>query len=136
MKIKSITDVITNSSSECFTYVTEESIDKVKDLINSILLIGGSSKTADELFIIKAKFDEGTVKDWCDWDRNGLHLTSSKEELYEHALSLNKSCIENMEGRPVLTGISIKPKNPDFAKKYGKVLDEINNLFKNDEFYV
>ena len=61
MKIKSITDVITNSSSECFTYVTEESIDKVKDLINSILLIGGSSKTADELFTIKAKFDERTV---------------------------------------------------------------------------
>lgn len=134
MKIKSITDVITNSSSECFTYVTEESIDKVKDLINSILLVGGSSKTADELFTIKAKFDEKTVKDWYDWD--GLHPISSEEELYEHAASLNKYCIENMEGRPVFKGISIKPKDPELAKKYGKVLDEINNLFKNDEFYV
>ena len=41
-----------------------------------------------------------------------------------------------MESRPVFKGISIKPKDPKLAEKYGKVLDEINNLFKNDEFYV
>lgn len=136
MKIKSITDVITNSSSECFTYITEDSIDKLKKLINSILLIGGSNKTVDELFIIEAEFDKETVKEWYDNDRDDLHLVPSEEELYEYASSLNKSCIKYMEGRPVFKGISIKPKDPRFLKEHEPILKEINNLFKNDEFYV
>ena len=39
IRIKSITDVITNSSSEAYTYVDDDSINKVKELINAIIQV-------------------------------------------------------------------------------------------------
>ena len=58
MKILNISDVITNSSSEVFTYYTQESVNIVKELVNAILKAGGSDKTCDDLFDIRLSFDE------------------------------------------------------------------------------
>jgi hypothetical protein len=43
-------DVITNSSTTIYTQVSEGGIETVKGIINSILKIGGSELTADDLF--------------------------------------------------------------------------------------
>ena len=58
MEIKSITDVITNSSSEAFLLVNSDSIDKTRELINTILRVAGSNKTCDDLFDITPKVNE------------------------------------------------------------------------------
>lgn len=48
--VHSVVDVITNSSSVIYTEARSTSIQIMKQLINEILSIGESSKTADDLF--------------------------------------------------------------------------------------
>ena len=55
MKVKSRTDVITNSSSEVYTYVTEDGVGKIMDIIDAVLLASGSDLTAKDLVEIKPK---------------------------------------------------------------------------------
>ena len=59
MKIKSITDVITNSSTEVFAMISQGSVDRLKRMINLLLETSGSSKTCDDLFDIRL-----VVSDW------------------------------------------------------------------------
>lgn len=50
IKIQSVSDVITNSSTEIYTVCTEYTLDRLKDIVNSILKIADSTLTADDLF--------------------------------------------------------------------------------------
>ena len=52
IKIQSISDVITNSSTEVFIVYDSSNIDSIKDLVNNILSIDGHY-TFDDLFTIK-----------------------------------------------------------------------------------
>lgn len=50
LKIYSISDVITNSSTEIFKYVTSNTYTLVKEFIQNILDASGSNKSVDDLF--------------------------------------------------------------------------------------
>lgn len=50
INIQSESDLITNSSTEIYTVCTEYTLDRLKDIVNSILEISGSSLKADDLF--------------------------------------------------------------------------------------
>lgn len=50
IKTQSVSDVITNSSTEIYTVCTEYTLDRLKDIVNSILKIADSTLTADDLF--------------------------------------------------------------------------------------
>lgn len=58
IKAHSIVDVITNSSTVIYTQAKEGSIETVKEIINSLLKLGGSDKTSDDLFDIKITSEE------------------------------------------------------------------------------
>lgn len=49
INIQSVSDVITNSSTEIYTVCTEYTLDRLKDIVNSILKIADSTLTADDL---------------------------------------------------------------------------------------
>lgn len=51
--VHSIVDVITNSSSVIYTEASYNAIELAKKIINSVLALGGSNKTADDLFNFK-----------------------------------------------------------------------------------
>jgi len=53
VKIHSLVDVITNSSTVIYVQSHNNTIKYAKDLINNLLKISGSDKTADDLFIFK-----------------------------------------------------------------------------------
>lgn len=53
INIQSITDIVTNSSTEVFIRVEEAAIDTIKYLINNLLKISGSTLQADDLFTIE-----------------------------------------------------------------------------------
>ena len=55
LKIHSFIDIITNSSTEIFIQATDKTIKNIKQLINSILTIGGSKMTSDDMFEISLK---------------------------------------------------------------------------------
>lgn len=57
MKIQSINDVITNSSTEIYQEATEYTVKAVKEIINVILKIGGSDKSCDDLFTVSINYE-------------------------------------------------------------------------------
>ena len=62
-KIKSLTDVITNSSTEVFTIYNKEAVNKIKQMVNSILALSDatSNLTFDDLFEVDYRlYDYGT----------------------------------------------------------------------------
>lgn len=52
IRIQSEIDVITNSSTSIYTVSGDYTIDRLKEIINSLLSLGGSKETADDLFDI------------------------------------------------------------------------------------
>ena len=145
MKVKSVTNVITNSSSETFLVVNENAIDTVKNFINAILEAAGSEKTCDELFDITPSLCEDIEEYWEDWEWKEEYLEKKFKghsipsnfvipEEEKQAFILEKAKKHDWEGgeeSPCSKGIKIKPKSgvniPD--------LDGINNIFCSEERY-
>lgn len=79
-KIKSLTDVITHSSTEVFTVYNKEAVNNIKELVNAILSLNNetSNLTFDDLF--EVDFDI----DW-ELDTNTMMDVSNtlKEKGYE-----------------------------------------------------
>ena len=79
IKVKSITDVITNSSTEVFTFYNDGGIKTIKDTVNAILAINSDNKyTFDDLFEIEYAFELDRIDDdWYD-DKLCLYLTEDE----------------------------------------------------------
>lgn len=58
IKVHSVVDVITNSSTVIYTQADEGTIKSLKEMINALLKIGGSELTADDLFTFELDADE------------------------------------------------------------------------------
>lgn len=145
MIVKSVTNVITNSSSETFLVVNENAIDTVKNFINAILKAAESEKTCDDLFDVTPSLSEEVEEYWEDLEWKDEYLEKkfkghsipsdfiiSEEEKRAFLLEkAKKHDWEGGEGSPLIEGIKIKPKSginiPD--------LDGINNIFSSEERY-
>lgn len=53
LKLHSVIDLITNSSTEIFACADEDSAKTIKEFINAILKQAGSDKTSDDLFTVR-----------------------------------------------------------------------------------
>lgn len=60
INIQSITDIVTNSSTKVFIRIKETAINTVKELINNLLKISGSTLQADDLFTIEILYDDSS----------------------------------------------------------------------------
>ena len=68
IKVQSISDVITNSSTEVFIVYDSNNIDSIKHVVNAILSIDGHY-TFDDLFTIKMNVAEYVIDDvYNDWE--------------------------------------------------------------------
>lgn len=65
INIQSISDIITNSSTEVFTIYTSKDLETIKDIVNAILAINGST-TFDDLFNIGLMPDEYKIEELYD----------------------------------------------------------------------
>jgi len=88
LKIHSVVDVITNSSTVIYTEASESAIETAKSIIDDILKVAGSGKTADDLFTFEVKvlptdseemlfYNEGELEDL------GIKLPQDLVELLE-----------------------------------------------------
>lgn len=64
LKIKSITDVITNSSTEVFTIVDEKSINTVKELVNSIFAMCNYPLKFDDIFDVQLDIETDCLENY------------------------------------------------------------------------
>ena len=73
IKIQSISDIITNSSTEVFCMYSQHDKEEIKKLVNAILALSNSVVTFDDLFEIKMDIN---------WDAV-YHIYDNDEEISE-----------------------------------------------------
>lgn len=163
-KIKSLTDVITNSSTEVFTVYNKEAANNIKELVNAILALNNetSNLTFDDLFEVDFdidwELDNSTMMDISNTlkekgyeeeaeyirvgklDCDEINDYLKKHNLFEIALErLEELDNDSYEYRTV-KGIIIKPKNnskvpKDKVEAAAKLLSNIDSIFEQYAIY-
>ena len=111
----SISDVITNSSSEVFVYFDKTSEKKLKELVDVILATFNVPKTFDDLFTIEYELTDEAVENNC----------SVEEALSEGA---------NDYG-PLIESYKVVPKERGHYEYLCKKLSDLIDMFNYEEFY-
>lgn len=153
-KIKSLTDVITNSSTEVFTVYNKEAVNNIKELVNAILALNNetSNLTFDDLFEVDYCFDIYEIEELINQLAEKLKERGNKEhaeaikttvtteeELWNYSKQNNiydvvMEIIEEIDNDTynyrMVDGIYIKAKNnPNVDKaKLGKAVEMLNNI--------
>lgn len=158
-KIKSITDVITNSSTEVFQRYDESSFDTIKKLVNSILKFSGSNLTFDDLYefsydieldCVLSYYEDYLIKNNqgekaiefrdADWQKQ---MEMLENEDYELKVELAREYDSNHydEGYPAIRGYVVSLKrgidveNKELANDIAEQLSGLDNIFESYASY-
>lgn len=129
----SFIDVITNSSTEIFVSTHGKTIEYAKELINDLLKVAGSEKTADDLFEFKIEkglsmqddVDYEVYKDEIDDDEKKWIGENDK---YDEAVWTEYDYNDNEVTRMVITSKDDNKLTIDLAEKF-------QNIFSIDGSY-
>lgn len=143
IKIQSVSDVITNSSTEVFIVYNLSNIDSIKELVNAILAIDGNY-TFDDLFNIEMKISEdfawSMVYEWEYYFDEKCPYENWKE-FYKHLCTLSKQELDEYDQltenpRSIYKGYSVSLKegieNSDKLQKAIKAIQGIDSIFSID----
>ena len=143
IKIQSVSDVITNSSTEVFIVYNLSNIDSIKELVNAILAIDGNY-TFDDLFNIEMQISEdfawSMVYKWEYYFEEKCPYENWKV-FYEHLCTLSKQELAEYEQmskspRSIYKGYSVSLKdgieNSDKLQKAIKAIQSIDSIFSID----
>lgn len=118
IKIQSISDLITNSSSEVFVVYTKEGIESFKEIVSTLIGDDFDNHFNLEIYTNEYLMDE--------------YIESGSE------LSFEDWCFqydeENWEGRTAVEGFAVTAKNPEDLNK-AKAINNIYSLFEGEERY-
>ena len=142
MKIKSITDVITNSSTEVFIYYPSNAGEIVLDLIQSILDLSEEGKNARDLFTTTMIPHSCTTRDYDRGVKNGEidpeKYPDNDEGISRWVTDTKYSPRKNWADYeyPIWKGFRIKAKtdNPKLKDVIEKV-NEVLNMCDYEAFY-
>ena len=121
INIQSISDIITNSSSEVFMIFTKEGINTFKEIVST--LIGEDFDNVFNIELYLRDYD----KDIEEYHKSGSDL-SYEEWCLEHDSELD------YYDTPIVRGIRVTAKNPEDEKK-AKGLNRIYDLFEIKEIF-
>ena len=121
MKIRSITDVITNSSTEVFAYVNEGTIKKIKELFNLIVSLTSGKGCFDDYFEISLVPNE-YAEDYWDGEKPWEDL--GEEEKLDF-------CLNYENPQYVMPTVKIEPRYQDTPKELLKYLEDLGDLGLN-----
>ena len=114
LDIHSFIDIITNSSTEIFVQATSHTIKNVKELVNSLLKLGGSQLTADDLFTFELEGDDDEPVDIEDEDDEDYYDSDS----YPRVSLIVKASVD-----------------ADEAKTAAKIMSGLTGLFNIEAAY-
>ena len=121
IKIQSVSDLITNSSSEAFVMYTKEGIQLFKDIVST--LIGDDF---DNHFNLELDIDEWWMDDY------------ETRPAEEKDLSFEDWCFkhdaEDCEGRPYVEGVIVTAQDPKDLDKANR-LNQIYSIFETETRY-
>ena len=127
MKISSITDVITNSSTEVFAYVNKGTVEKIKELFNLIVSLTSGKGCFDDFFEISLVPNQYAADYWVG------------EKPWEDLIEEVKLdfCLNYDTPRSVMPTIKIEAKHQYTAEELLRYLEELGDLGLNyvDAYY-
>lgn len=122
LKVQTVSDIITNSSSEVFMVYDDKCINNIKELVNAILSINNTDVTFDDLFECKISFDKERLLDDCP-----EYIDLTEEELLRKAKEHDDN---DYDSWPYINGVSITAKKNDKkVKDAAIVLSKIDEIF-------
>lgn len=136
IRVHSVIDIITNSSTEIFVSANYSSIEAIKRLINHFLKMTNSDKTCDDLFEITIDSEGFTdyLNDKCNIDPSidvCLNHDYDAKTLYENYIEY-----EANNGWGVRSSIWVKAKVEDKdAKEIASILSNLEDLFDSEIVY-
>lgn len=125
VKIQSVSDIITNSSTEVFMVYDDSAFKNIKELVNTILALAGSDQTFDDLFEIKACVNEYFIEEYPEY------ANLSEDELLAKAQEIDD---ESYEGYPYVNGYEVTAKDVKDAPT-AKILSRIDEIFDTYAHY-
>lgn len=96
IKIQSISDIITNSSTEVFTVYSRSDLNTVKDIVNAILAIDGRY-TFDDLFTIHMSIDDYAIEDLYNDSKSLQERFRDADELYDLLINADPEVVKEFE---------------------------------------
>lgn len=123
IKIQSVSDVITNSSSEIFTIYRKIDFRTIREIVDELLKLAGSDKTFDDLFELKIWTTEEADEDYVN--------SGSSQDFIDWCMERN-SKIDLTYNDPYIDSYTIIAKS-DEAKSVANKLSNLDNLFKRIE---
>ena len=122
LKIQSVSDIITNSSTEVFMVYDDTSFKNIKDLVNAILSLNkDNTYTFDDLFTVEASFDkEGFISMFPEYK------DLSDSELLQKAYEYDD---DNYDGYPLVNSYVVKAKS-NVHDKVAVELSKIDQIFQ------
>lgn len=137
IKIQSISDIITNSSTEVFTIYKQYNIQDIKDLVNALFKLI-SNLRFDDFFTITLCINEYVIIDLYDCYKELQDQFDSSEELYTYLKGLSDQEIRKYEHMademsdlhvPFYSGYIIKQKpEVELTPRLLEALQKLNNL--------
>lgn len=128
--IHSFVDLITNSSSEVFVQATEKTVETVKDIINEVLKLQNSSKTADDLFSFTLVMnDDGYNEETKKWEVRQVDISTPEgKELYDNGMASESGAVR------VELRVTSKIESPDI-KPIMDMLVSLHNTYNTTSVY-
>lgn len=149
IKIQSISDIITNSSTEVFCMYSQRDKEEIKKLVNAILAISNSTVTFDDLFEIKMDVNlEAAYRIW-DNDEEIQQKYEMDDDFFEFLKTLDddqlKEYEKKMAGRysdtpmTLYDGYTVSVKSgvteTETIKKAKEAINYIKNIFDYEASY-
>ena len=119
IKIQSVSDIITNSSTEVFMVYDNSAFKNIKELVNAILALAGSDQTFDDLFEIKACVSEYFLDEYPEYA--GL----TEDEILEKARMIDE---DNYDSYPYVNHYKVVAKDVK-NDNTAKILSQIDGIF-------
>lgn len=123
INLQSVSDIITNSSSEVFVIYTKEGIEVLKELISALL-----GKNFDDYFTIDITYNEYCEDDYLERDEDEADL-SFEDWCFKHCEDWN-----DYDGPPAVEDITIVAKNPE-DEKVASLLNRLPYIFESETRY-
>ena len=88
LKIQSISDVITNSSTEIYTIYTKNDIETIKNIVNALLAVNGDS-TFDDLFNIELLINDSVFEYLWEDSQEIQEQYPNRDDFYDYLEKLD-----------------------------------------------
>jgi hypothetical protein len=141
--VKSKTDVITNSSTEIYTYWNDDAPKMISSFIEEMIrVIAGKEIKADEYFDISLEPSERAwdkyAEDYADKkiDHSKYPEVPTEEDVRRYCLDPDTYLGDNWYGidYPTWEGIQIKAKKPEYQDLANRLSSIAKGLFSEDAF--